>query len=246
MSRPKKCRKVCNLPSVSVFAPFDDPCGAEDVITLMIEEFEAVRLIDHQGLTQEECSQYMNIARTTVQQIYTDARQKIAAALVEGRMLRIDGGHYSICDGNEDRCACGACGRKKSRKDDSSGRSQQIMRIMIPVEEKKNGTKVCPSFGRAPYYMLFDATTREITYLDNLAANAPGGAGIKAAQFVADQKADVLLTPRCGENAGEVLKAAGILLYKTVPGSAEENIAAYEAGTLEQLNQFHEGFHGRQ
>ncbi|HCU07726.1 MAG TPA: dinitrogenase iron-molybdenum cofactor biosynthesis protein [Clostridiales bacterium] len=120
------------------------------------------------------------------------------------------------------------------------------MKIMIPVDEKKNGTGVCPSFGRAPYYMLFDVATREIAYLDNPAADAPGGAGIKAAQFVADQKADVLLTPRCGENAGEVLKTAGVLLFKTVAGSAEENIAAYEAGTLSPITQFHEGFHGKQ
>jgi len=246
MSRPKKCRKVCNLPRVNAFAPLDGPQVPTDEITLMIEEFETIRLIDHQGLTQEECSQYMNIARTTVQQIYTDARQKIAAALVEGCLLRIDGGHYSLCDGNEARCACGACVRKRSRTDGSIGRSQQIMKIMIPVDEKKNGTGVCPSFGRAPYYMLFDASTREITYLDNPAASAPGGAGIKAAQFVADQKADVLLTPRCGENAGEVLKAAGVLLYKTAAGSAEENIVAYEAGTLSPITQFHEGFHGKQ
>jgi predicted Fe-Mo cluster-binding NifX family protein len=120
------------------------------------------------------------------------------------------------------------------------------MKIMVPVNEKKSGTEVCPSFGRAPYYMLVDTTTREILYLDNPAANAAGGAGIKAAQFVADQKAGVLLTPRCGENAGEVLKVAGIALYQTVTGSAEENIAAFEAGSLAPLTQFHEGFHGKQ
>jgi len=96
---------------VNAFGPVEDPCLLEDEILLMIEEFETVRLIDHQGLTQEECSQYMNIARTTVQQIYTDARQKIAAALVEGRSLRIGGGDYKICDGNGAGCGCGGCGR---------------------------------------------------------------------------------------------------------------------------------------
>lgn len=120
------------------------------------------------------------------------------------------------------------------------------MRIMIPVNEKKSGSEVCPSFGRAPFYMLFDVSTREALYLDNPAASASGGAGIKAAQFVADQKVDVLLTPRCGENAGEVLKAAEIGLYKTIAGSAEVNVAAFEAGSLAPLTQFHEGFHGKQ
>ncbi len=111
MPRPKKCRKVCRMPRVNAFGPVEDPCLREDEILLMIEEFETVRLIDHQGLTQEECSQYMNIARTTVQQIYTDARQKIATALVEGRSLRIGGGSYKICDGNGEGCGCGGCGR---------------------------------------------------------------------------------------------------------------------------------------
>lgn len=99
------------MPRVNAFGPVEDPCLREDEILLMIEEFETVRLIDHQGLTQEECSQYMNIARTTVQQIYTDARQKIATALVEGRSLRIGGGSYKICDGNGEGCGCGGCGR---------------------------------------------------------------------------------------------------------------------------------------
>lgn len=249
MSRPKKCRKVCDLPRVNAFAPLDAPRVSKDSgeeIDLMVEEFETIRLIDHRGLTQEECSRYMNIARTTVQQIYTDARQKIATALVEGRLLRIDGGNYRICDGSGPRCGCGGCGKTGSRPDGLIERSQDTMRMMIPVDEKKSGTGVCPSFGRAPYYMLFDAATREVVYLDNPAADAAGGAGIKAAQFVADQKADVLLTPRCGENAGEVLKAAGVLLYQTIAGSAEENIAAFEAGTLSPLTQFHEGFHGKQ
>jgi len=120
------------------------------------------------------------------------------------------------------------------------------MKIMVPINETKSEAEVCPSFGRAPFYMLFDVSTREVLYLDNPAASASGGAGIKAAQFVADQKADVLLTPRCGENAGEVLKAAGIALYHTIAGSAEENIAAFEAGSLAPLTQFHEGFHGKQ
>lgn len=246
MSRPKKCRKVCDLPGINVFAPAGLCAPSGDEIVLMIDEFEAMRLIDHRGLTQEECSRYMNIARTTVQQIYTDARQKVATALVEGRVLRIDGGSYSLCDGNAERCGCGACGRKKSRSSGSTERSLNTMKIMIPVDENKEGTTVCPSFGRSPYYMLFDMESREIRFLENTAANAPGGAGIKAAQFVTDQGTDVLLTPRCGENAAQVLQAAGVALYQTAAGSAEENIAAYEAGSLSPITQFHEGFHGRQ
>ena len=84
MPRPKKCRRVCGLPGCSEFGPAG--CGVEVQPVLMtVEEYEAIRLIDYQGCTQAECSEYMCVARTTAQQIYNSARAKLAAALVEGR-----------------------------------------------------------------------------------------------------------------------------------------------------------------
>ena len=56
----------------------------------------------------------MRVARTTVQQIYTEARKKIALALVDGLPLRIEGGSYRLCDGKEAFCGCGGC-RKHRR-----------------------------------------------------------------------------------------------------------------------------------
>ena len=80
-----------------------------------MDEYEAVRLIDNEGFSQEECSGYMSIARTTVQQIYDSARKKIARALVEGLPLKIEGGDYRLCDGKEEYCGCGGC--RKHRRD---------------------------------------------------------------------------------------------------------------------------------
>ena len=60
--------------------------------------------MDLEGLSQQECSQWMEVARTTVQRIYENARKKLALALVEGRPLRIGGGDYRLCDGHE---SCG-------------------------------------------------------------------------------------------------------------------------------------------
>lgn len=70
-----------------------------------------------------------------------------------------------------------------------------------------------------------------------------GGAGIKAAQVIVDHGAQVLITPRCGENAAEVLKKAGVALYGSVAGSAEENVRAFEAHELTALMDIHAGFH---
>ncbi|MEG1942493.1 MAG: DUF134 domain-containing protein, partial [Angelakisella sp.] len=68
-----------------------------DEVLLAVDEYETIRLIDHLGLTQEECAAQMNVARTTVQAIYDCARRKIADALVTGKRLVIGGGSYDIC-----------------------------------------------------------------------------------------------------------------------------------------------------
>lgn len=108
MPRPRKCRKVCCLPDAREFVPTGGKAGAPAVI-MTVDEYETIRLVDKQGFSQEECGSYMKIARTTVQQIYTSARKKIADALVEGLPLRIEGGDYQLCDGKEAYCGCGGC-----------------------------------------------------------------------------------------------------------------------------------------
>lgn len=113
MPRPQKCRKVCCLPGNQGFLPVNGREGLAAVV-LTVDEYEAVRLIDREGFSQEECGSYMRVARTTVQQIYTEARKKIALALVDGLPLRIEGGSYRLCDGKEAFCGCGGC-RKHRR-----------------------------------------------------------------------------------------------------------------------------------
>lgn len=76
---------------------------------MAVDEYETLRLIDKEGFSQEECGKYMRIARTTVQQIYNNARKKVAIALVDGRPLKIEGGDYRLCDGAEQQCGCGGC-----------------------------------------------------------------------------------------------------------------------------------------
>lgn len=114
MPRPKKCRKVCCLPQRSEFFPAGGGEGAAVVMT--VDEYETIRLIDHRDFSQEDCSVYMNIARTTAQQIYNSARKKLALVLVEGRPLRIEGGHYRLCDGSEPYCGCGGCRRHRMER----------------------------------------------------------------------------------------------------------------------------------
>ena len=118
------------------------------------------------------------------------------------------------------------------------------MKIVIPVDEKTLESKVCVSFGRTPYFLIYDVETKESIFIDNSAAASTGGAGIKAAQIIVDNKANALLTPRLGENAADVLKPAEIKVYKTTTTSAKDNIDAFIAGKLPLLDKIHAGFHG--
>lgn len=100
MARPRKWRKVCDLPKNNRFGPLEKSNNEDYFIVMEVDEYETIRLIDLEGLTQEECSNQMNIARTTVQRIYSQARNKIAKSLVNGKVLRIEGGSYKLCDGS--------------------------------------------------------------------------------------------------------------------------------------------------
>ncbi len=118
------------------------------------------------------------------------------------------------------------------------------MKIAIPVDEQYIKSSVSQSFGRAPYFLVYDTESKVSIFLLNAAASSQGGAGIKAAQAIVDSKINVLLTPRCGENAAEVIKAANIKIYKTIDGSIMDNIDAMIKGKLSLLKDIHAGYHG--
>lgn len=119
------------------------------------------------------------------------------------------------------------------------------MKLAVPVDGSSMQTSVCQSFGRAPYFLIYDTETEEARFFKNDAAAAQGGAGIRAAQWIVDQDVQALLTPRCGNNAALVLQAANIKIYKTQGDSLEENIRAFATEELPVLKDIHPGFHRR-
>ena len=113
MPRPRKWRKVCCLPESNRFGPLGSSKDDANYIVMTVDEYETIRLIDLEGFTQEECANQMNIARTTVQGIYVDARKKLAESLVNGKVLWIEGGEYRLCDGSGNFCGSGGCRRRR-------------------------------------------------------------------------------------------------------------------------------------
>ena len=116
MPRPRRRRRVCELPQRSIIGPLNVNLMGTQTSIMSVDEFETIRLIDHEGLNQEECAERMDVARTTVQRIYNDARQKIALSLVEGKILKIEGGDYLLCAENEPSLRCGRCRRNQFGK----------------------------------------------------------------------------------------------------------------------------------
>ncbi|NNG67052.1 DUF134 domain-containing protein [Caldanaerobacter subterraneus] len=96
MPRPPKWRWVRSEPNVTYFKPVGIPLSMLEEVILTVEELEAIRLKDLEGLEQEECADMMKVSRPTFFRIITSARQKIADALVNGKAIRVEGGNYKV------------------------------------------------------------------------------------------------------------------------------------------------------
>lgn len=111
MPRPQRCRKICNKPTCTGFSP--DKGRQEESVVLTMDEFEAVRLVDLEKQTHEQCAKQMEISRTTATEIYQSARQKMADSLVNGKRLVISGGNYRFCDGASMWCYKKQCKKRQ-------------------------------------------------------------------------------------------------------------------------------------
>ncbi len=94
MPRPRKPRFVEFIPQVTYFKPAGVPLSVLDEVCIGVDELEALRLKDLEGLEQEECAKRMNLAQSTFQRILSAAREKLTRAIVEGKAIRIEGGTY--------------------------------------------------------------------------------------------------------------------------------------------------------
>jgi predicted DNA-binding protein (UPF0251 family) len=96
MGRRQRWRRVDFLPPVSYFKPAGVRLANIEEVRLCIEEAEALRLKDIEGLEQDECARKMSVSRTTFARILLSARQKTADALLNGKAIRIEGGNYEM------------------------------------------------------------------------------------------------------------------------------------------------------
>ena len=226
MPRPTKCRRVCHFPQTLEFCPAQGAEGKESVI-VTVDEYEATRLIDKEGLSQEQCAAHMQVSRTTVQQIYANARKKLAIALVDSRPIRIDGGDYQLCDGRDPDCGFSACSAQQFRQQYQMPKGKGTTRVAVPFE---NG-EVFPHFGRSLHFKFYDIAGKRIVFSGIIDTDGQGHGGVLAGLLNA-LDVDVLLCGSIGPGAQAALAAAGIRLYSGLSGSAEAAVADWIAGSL--------------
>jgi len=96
MARPRLCRRVGFDPNITYFKPKGIPLNDLEESIISIDEFEAIRLKDLEGLEQEECAKNMDISQPTFHRLVLSARKKVADSIVNGKALKIEGGNFKI------------------------------------------------------------------------------------------------------------------------------------------------------
>ena len=210
MARTPRCRRIRCHPDYWSFAPQDE--GQAEVIEMTLDEYECIRLMDREKLTQEQCAERMGVARTTVTNIYENARTKLAEALVDGKILRIGGGSYQLEDQGTEHIAL---------------KGENTMRIAITYE---NG-QIFQHFGHTEQFKLYDVENGTIVNTQIVDSNGSGHGML--AGFLKEAQVDTLICGGIGMGAQMALNEADIRLYAGVQGSADEAAKALAEGRLE-------------
>ncbi len=100
------------MPAATFFKPQGVPVRDLKDLTLSLEGFEAFRLVDGEGMSQEEAAVLMDVSRPTLCRILMEARQTVARSLAGGMALRIEGGSYRMGDGQENGPGQRRCGHR--------------------------------------------------------------------------------------------------------------------------------------
>jgi predicted DNA-binding protein (UPF0251 family)/predicted Fe-Mo cluster-binding NifX family protein len=139
MVRPQKCRMVTALPGITYFKPAGIPLRFLQEVRLSVDQAEALRLKDIEGLEQAEAAVRMGISRPTFQRLLTGARQHVADALLNGKAIRIEGGNFEVTPVSRDN----------KNQENLGGKT---MKYAMPV----SGSRLMSHFGQASEFMLMD------------------------------------------------------------------------------------------
>lgn len=206
MPRPMNERRVGRNYGNVVFKPVGIPARELPEVVLGLDEAEAIRLADLEGLYQEAAARKMGVSRQTLGRILEGARRKVADALVNGKALRLEGGAIYL-------------------EDDSAIHTK----VALPTQD---GMVADERYGRCECFTVFEveggAVKAEIR-IDN-----PDGRAWKSdlASALAEVGVGLMIAGDIGGSAARVLKANGIDVIRGASGPARAAVEAWLAGSL--------------
>lgn len=205
MSRPCRKRKVCQLPK---FSQFGTNHQTNKTVVLTIDEYETIRLIDLEGLNQQECAKQMGVARTTIQSIYEQARYKIAQSIVRGYQLKIAGGHYYVANPT------------------TKNKEEPIMKIAVTYE----AGEIFQHFGKSKEFKVYEIENNEIIASRVESTNGQGHSAL--GEVLKNLNVNALICGGIGGGARNILTSLGIEIIPGVIGNADEAVNDYLKGEL--------------
>jgi predicted Fe-Mo cluster-binding NifX family protein len=117
------------------------------------------------------------------------------------------------------------------------------MKIAISSNGENLDAQLDPRFGRCQFFVFVESESMDFEAIQNESVNTMGGAGIQAAQNVANQKAEVVLTGNIGPNAFQTLSAAGVKIYTGISGTVKEAVEKFNKGELKETTSANVGSH---
>ena len=220
--RPRKKRLIRSNPLARFYKPRGIPLRDMEIVTLKDEEWEAIKLADYKGLNHEEAAGLMGISRPTFSRLISSARQTVASALVNGAALEIGGGDFHMVS--------------EETHSQSNNMKGKTMKIAFSTTGNDLSAAVKPRFGRSLKFLILDTEDDSFEVIDNTTHDAPGGAGIKAAETVVKAGAKVVITGDCGPKALNALKQSDVKVYSAKGVNIKDALGQYRAEKLPEIN----------
>lgn len=117
------------------------------------------------------------------------------------------------------------------------------MKVIISATGETLDAPVDPRFGRCQYFVMVDTETMDFSAQSNMQKNAMGGAGVQAAQYVANEDVDAVVTGSVGPNAFQTLSAAGVKVFTGAEGTVKDAVEALNQGLLQETETSTVGSH---
>ena len=222
--RPSSCRFIAGEPASVLFKPAGVPARLLTEVTMTLDEFEAIRLADGEGLYQEDAARRMGVSRTTFGRILESAHRKVAEVLAGGRSLRLEGGHVHL----EEPAS-------PARRAAPPRQKEKIVNICIPVTADRGlESPVSGHFGSAPIYMLVDLETRKANALANARAVHEHGA-CRPLDALAGHDVDAIVVGGIGAGALMKLQGAGIRVFRATAPTVAGCLDAFAKNEVEEI-----------